>query len=173
VALVGVRIRQINVVEFRVEIGLPVDAIAARNYRPALGCLRRARMDIVKLLLARKAPVDLKDGRHHATPLAGSSRMTGDPPAGAKPDHCYEVMRVWLPQSALDLAVAGQTPTIGASCLKNCAPDPPHGYGSWQRTAPLDDAHAGVYIAAATVSLTHGHEALIKLCRGEDWPEYD
>jgi len=35
-----------------------------------------AHVDIVKLLLARKAPVDLKDGRHHATPFElGSSRM--------------------------------------------------------------------------------------------------
>ncbi len=58
-----------NVVEFLLELGLTVDAMPY-GISGLHWAAYTARVDIVKLLLERKAPIELRDGRHQGTPLA-------------------------------------------------------------------------------------------------------
>ena len=59
---------QTNVVEFLLDQGLKVEA-TPHGISGLHWAAYTARVDIVKLLLKKKAPVELRDGRHQGTPL--------------------------------------------------------------------------------------------------------
>lgn len=50
------------------------------------------RVDIVKRLLERKAPLDVKDKRHGVTPLGWALHAWNDPPLEAEQGRYYEVV---------------------------------------------------------------------------------
>ena len=68
-----------NVVEFLLELGLRVDAMPY-GISGLHWAAYTARVDIVKLLLERKAPIELRDGRHQGTPLGWALHAWSDSP---------------------------------------------------------------------------------------------
>jgi hypothetical protein len=72
-----------NIVEFLLGVGLKVD-VMPHGITGLHWAAYTARADIVKLLLGRKAPIQLKDGRHRATPLGWALHAWGDPPPEPK-----------------------------------------------------------------------------------------
>jgi hypothetical protein len=82
-----------NVVEFLLGMGLKVDAMP-HGITGLHWAAYTARIDIVKLLLEKKAPIELRDERHRGTPLGWALHSWGDPPPKpeAEPRHYYEVV---------------------------------------------------------------------------------
>ncbi len=68
-----------NVVEFLLGRGLKVD-VMPHEITGLHWAAYTARVDIVKLLLKRKAPIELREGRHRATPLGWALHGWGNPP---------------------------------------------------------------------------------------------
>ena len=72
-----------SVVEFLLGMGLKVD-VMPHGITGLHWAAYAARVDIVKLLLERKAPIQLRDGRHRGTPLGWALHAWGDPPPEPK-----------------------------------------------------------------------------------------
>ena len=91
-----------NVIEFLLGMGLKVDAMP-HGITGLHWAAYTARVDIVKLLMERKAPIELRDGHHRGTPLGWALHAWTDPPPEpeAEPRHYYEVVAL--------LAAAGAT----------------------------------------------------------------
>ncbi|PYJ84961.1 MAG: hypothetical protein DME22_10775, partial [Verrucomicrobia bacterium] len=90
-----------NVVGFLLELGLRVDAMPY-GISGLHWAAYTARVDIVKLLLERKAPIELRDGRHRGTPLGWALHAWGDSPAEpeAEPRHYCEVVMLLVAAGA-------------------------------------------------------------------------
>jgi Ankyrin repeats (3 copies) len=90
-----------NVVEFLLELGFKVDAtpygISGLHW-----AAYTARVDIVKLLLERNAPVELRDGRHGGTPLGWVFHAWADSPPEpeAEPRRYCEVVKLLVAAGA-------------------------------------------------------------------------
>jgi hypothetical protein len=90
-----------NIVEFLLGTGLKVD-VMPHGITGLHWAAYSARVDIVKLLLERKAPNELRDGRHRGTPLGWALHAWGDPPREpkAEPRHYYEVVALLVAAGA-------------------------------------------------------------------------
>jgi len=88
-----------NVVEFLLGMGLKVDTMPHR-ITGLHWAAYTARVEIVKLLLDSKAPIELRDGRHRGTPLGWALHAWGDPPPEAEPSHYYEVVALLVAAGA-------------------------------------------------------------------------
>jgi ankyrin repeat protein len=88
-----------NVVEFLLAMGLKVEAMP-HGETGLHWAAYTARVDILKLLLERKAPLEVKDARHGGTPLGWALYAWGDPPFEAEPGHYYEVVALLVAAGA-------------------------------------------------------------------------
>ena len=88
-----------NVVEFLLGMGLKVDAVP-HGITGLHWAAYTARVDIVKLLLERKAPIELKDGRFRGTPLGWALYAWGDPPPEAEQSQYYDVVALLVAAGA-------------------------------------------------------------------------
>ena len=90
-----------NVVEFLLELGLKVDAMPY-GISGLHWAAYTAHVDIVKLLLERKAPIELRDGRHQGTPLGWALHAWGNstPEPEAEPRHYCEVVMLLVAAGA-------------------------------------------------------------------------
>src|SRR5205823_2892040 len=86
-----------DVVEFLLGMGLKVDAMP-HGITGLHWAAYTARFDIVKLLLERKAPLELRDGRHGGTPLGWALHAWDDAPP--EPRHYYEVVALLVAAGA-------------------------------------------------------------------------
>src|SRR5256886_74257 len=96
-----------NVVEFLLELGLKVDAMPY-GISGLHWAAYTARVDIVKLLLERKAPIELRDGRHRGTPLAWALHAWGDSPPEPEAEprlYCEVVMLLVAAGATVDSAL--------------------------------------------------------------------
>ena len=67
-----------------------------------------ARVDIVKLLLERKAPIELRDGRHQGTPLGWALHAWSDSPPEPEAEprpYCEVVMLLVAAGATVDSAL--------------------------------------------------------------------
>jgi hypothetical protein len=78
-----------DIVEYLLELGLPADVLP-HGITGLHWAAYTARVEIVKRLLEKKAPVELKDGRHHGTPLGWA--LHGWSESSAAADDYYEVV---------------------------------------------------------------------------------
>lgn len=90
-----------SVVDLLLRAGMPVDAMP-HGETGLHWAAYSAHLDILKLLLDRKAPIQVKDRRHGGTPLEWALYAWGDPPVEAVPGNYYEVVA--------RLVAAGATP---------------------------------------------------------------
>ena len=90
-----------SVVEFLLGTGLSVDALPG-GVSGLHWAAYTARVDIVKRLLERKAPVEMRDGRHQGTPLGWALHAWGDSPPepGTDPSRYCEVVRLLVAAGA-------------------------------------------------------------------------
>jgi hypothetical protein len=88
-----------KVVAFLLGLGVKVDAMP-HGITGLHWAAYTARVDIVKMLLARKAPVDLRDGRHRGTPLGWAFYAWGESSPEPEPDPYYEVVALLVAAGA-------------------------------------------------------------------------
>ena len=96
-----------NVVEFLLELGLKVDAMPY-GISGLHWAAYTARVDIVKLLLERKAPIELRDERHRGTPLGWALHAWGDSPPEPEAEprrYCEVVMLLVAAGATVDSAL--------------------------------------------------------------------
>jgi len=88
-----------DVVDFLLQNGLKVDAMP-RGETGLHWAAFTARVDIVKRLLAKKAPLELRDKRHRATPLEWALHGWNNPPLEIERHHYYEVVALLVAAGA-------------------------------------------------------------------------
>src|SRR5437867_7645582 len=90
-----------GVVEFLLGMGLKLDAMP-HGITGLHWAAYTARVDIVKLLLERKAPLELKDEHHRGTPLGWALHAWSGPPPEpeAEPSHYYEAVALLVAAGA-------------------------------------------------------------------------
>ncbi len=96
-----------NVVEFLLGLGLNVD-VMPQGITGLHWAAYTARVDIVKLLLARKAPLQLRDGRHRGTPLGWAFHGWVNRPPEAKAElrqYCEVVALLIAAGATVDVAL--------------------------------------------------------------------
>jgi hypothetical protein len=82
-----------EVVEFLLNSGMGVDA-APRGETGLHWAAYGAHVDIVRRLLGKKSPVEIRDQRFGSTPLEWALHAWNDPPFEAAPDHCIHYYQV-------------------------------------------------------------------------------
>ena len=89
------------VVEFLLGMGLKVDAMP-HGTTGLHWAAYTARVDIVKMLLERNAPIELKDKHYQGTPLGWALHAWREPPPEpeAEPSHYYEVVALLVAAGA-------------------------------------------------------------------------
>jgi hypothetical protein len=87
-----------NVAEFLLGLGLKVDAMAD-GISGLHWAAYNAHVDIIKLLLERKSPVELRDGRHGGTPLGWAFHGWLESPPES--DRYYEVVALLVAAGAI------------------------------------------------------------------------
>ena len=90
-----------NVVEFLLGMGVKVDAMP-HGITGLHWAAYTARVDIVKMLLEKKVPVELRDGRHRGTPLGWALHGWSESPSEpeTKSAHYYEVIALLVAAGA-------------------------------------------------------------------------
>ena len=113
-----------NVVEFLLGMGLKVD-VMPHGITGLHWAAYTARVDIVKLLLERKAPIQLRDGRHRGTPLGWALHAWGDPPPEpkAEPRQYCEVVALLVAAGATVDAALPADPTARSLLVEKMRAD--------------------------------------------------
>jgi ankyrin repeat protein len=88
-----------NVVEFLLQSGVGVDAMP-HGETGLHWAAYAAHIDVLKLLLERKAPIHVIDRRHGGTPLQWALHAWGDPPLETSPGNYYEVVALLVSAGA-------------------------------------------------------------------------
>jgi ankyrin repeat protein len=85
-----------------------------------------ARVDIVKLILERNAPVELRDGRHRATPLGWAFHAWGEssPESKAERRDLYEVVALLVGAGAILDSVFPSDPDRRRQFIEKIRADP-------------------------------------------------
>jgi len=83
---------QRDVVEFLLEKGISPDLRNAGDRTGLHNAAWGAHIDVVKLLLHRGAPVDVKENSFHATPLDVALWLRDNSREGTQRERCYEVI---------------------------------------------------------------------------------
>ena len=88
-----------EVVEFLLKTGVKVDTMP-HGETGLHWAAYSAHVDLIKLLLGKKAPIHVKDQRHGGTPLEWALYAWGNPPLEAEPGNYYEVVALLVAAGA-------------------------------------------------------------------------